>query len=1170
MTEQTNNHTITFTDAQRRAITTLGGSLCVTAGAGSGKTTVLVERYLHLIEVGGMDVPEIVAITFTEKAANQMKEKIREKIKLRLGSGEDPTGCDAWENRYREIGSAWIHTIHGFCTRLLKEYPVEAGIDPHFTMLDETESVILSHRIISDFVHDRLNRDAEAMVRLLTAYGLANTREMFAELLRKREAVLRWAPAYLERSDNKILAPLRAHAEAQLHTLVRELQPLSCPDPSDRIEQLRQEALELFSAGRLQPGRLKDLSAMNLRGGSKKSWGADALAAVKAALSALKDAAKSILPLFDDQRTAPELNLLRDLLGEFRLLAEHYGEAKSSQGMVDFDDLLILARDLLTGNPKVREQCRSRFKTILIDELQDTDPLQMEIVHQICGEDQVPVFAVGDAKQSIYSFRGADVSVFQRFQHEIKRQDERAVIPLNTNFRSQREILTFINHLFERIFPTRPESPDAVCFEALQFHKPSLPREHFVESCFTLAQRGEISATAAREEEAAWIASRIRTMVEQQEVLILDDAHRPAPVRYGDVALLFRAMTDVKLYEQALRSRGIPFTVLSGAGFFDKQEVLDILNLLRILVFPDDEEALIGLLRSPVIGLKDDTLFFMTRDRSLKDGLAQAEGVEEIPDSERAILVRARTTIEKLRRVRDRVRLPELIGRFLDETATPALLLTDPIHGHQRYANLKKLMDLARDFAARPAFGLSEFIDYIGELREKEAREGESPIDEESRDTVRILTVHKAKGLEFPVVFLPDLGRRNSGRSDPIAIDAELGIGIKVPDDKGGLRSSCIRTPVLEVRKRREIDEEKRLFYVACTRARDFLVLSGQISFSNTPKKASTVAMDWLKEALEITEDNFAEDLAYGNRIIKASTLEPGAAPAASDNDRWVDRHPEMLRGEPVAVGENPAADALIRQATSVPAPEPPTRFTVSQLLHFRKCPRGYELSGRWGIAEPPRDVPLPAAPSGGRELGSLVHGILQRWDFEASTLDEQVERTLRRTGLSQQDRREMGARAVELIRNFSMSLAAAEIRRAREVHSELPFLLKLDRSRIEGTIDNLHRNPRGRLVIIDYKTDQIREDEVSARAEDYRFQLAAYALAASRLFQERVDAALVFLHPGITWPLKSDPDQTKAEILSLIRHIQTETAFQKNEARCPQCGYFERFCAATAEDDVI
>ncbi len=1165
MTERTDNHTISFTDAQRRAITTLGKSLCITAGAGSGKTTVLVERYLHLIDTGGMGLSEIVAITFTEKAAKQMKEKIREKIRERCVRCQDRTERHRWEQRSREVGAAWIHTIHGFCTRLLKEHPVEAAIDPHFTTLDETESVILNHRTISDFVDARLNQDADPMVRLLSAYGLANTKEMLAELLRLREAVWYWVPVYLETSDRDLLAPLRARAAAELQSLVDTLRPFSGPEPSDKIEQLRRAALDLFPSGSLAPDRLAELADMNLRGGSKKHWGPDQLGEVKEALKALRKAAAETLPLYDDARVGVELALLRDLLGEFQLLAIHCSEAKASHGLVDFDDLLILARDLLVASPSVRDQCRTRFKTILIDELQDTDPLQMEIVQLICGDDQVPIFAVGDAKQSIYRFRGADVSVFQRFRQEIKRQDPAAVIPLSRNFRSQGEILTFINYLFRRIFP---EQSDAVRFESLQPHKASLPRGHFVESRFTLARRGDVRAAEARDEEAAWIAARIQLMVAQQEALILDDAGQPVPVRYGDIALLFRAMTDVKRYEQALRSRGIPFTVLSGAGFFEKQEVLDTLNLLRVLIYPDDEEALVGLLRSPVIGVTDDTLFFMTRDRSLKEGLAEAEHVPHLPGSERKILMRARTIIEKIRRVRDRVRLPELIGRFLDATTMPALLLSDPVHGHQRYANLKKLMDLARDFAARPTFGLSEFIEYLDALREKEAREAESPIDEEGGDTVRILTIHKAKGLEFPVVFLADLGRTNRGRSDPIEIGAELGIGIRVPDDKKGFQDSAILTQVLKVRKQQEIDEEKRLFYVACTRARDFLVLSGQIRFSDTSKNNGAVSMDWLREALEITEENFGADLPYGEGLVKAATGEPDTRPAPPEADRWVDRHPEILRGEPVPATAAPEADSLIAQVTTEPEPEPPARFTVSQLLHFQQCPRGYELSARWGITEPSRDLPPDGAPSGGRALGSLVHTVLQRWDLKASTVDGLVERALHRAGLSERERREMGLRAVSLIRTFAASPTATEMRRAREVHRELPFLLKLDRFRIEGTIDTLYRNTGGRLVLIDYKTDQIDKREVPTRAEGYRLQLAAYALAADRLFLEEVDAALVFLHPGVTYDLSNDPDRTEEEIRSLIQRIHTATDFQKNREHCPQCGYFERFCAPEAEDN--
>ncbi len=1157
-----NNSEIKFTPNQERAITTLGRNLCVTAGAGAGKTTVLVERYLHLVEQGGMDIQEIAAITFTEKAANQMKEKIRNKIKERITVSRNSAETEAWDGRYREIGSAWIHTIHGFCTRLLKENAVEAGVDPHFTTLDETETVILTHKVIADFINHRLNQDAESMVHVLSAYGLGATKEMLTELLQKREAVRPWTGLYLEKNHGEILSRLQSQAGVEIKTVTEELERLSCADPADKLEEVRLAVLDFLSTPVITKEVLESVAAaIKLNKGSRKKWGEQELSQVKALLGRLRDLAKDFLPLYDDDKAQKELGLLRSLLQEFAFLHDRYKTEKSSQSLLDFDDLLILARDLFKKNAQVLEEYRLRLKTLLVDELQDTDPLQMEIVELICGSHPGRIFAVGDAKQSIYSFRGADVDLFRKFEQKIRKEERQGIIPLNQNFRSQKQILMFINHLFSKVFPAGPRTDQETGFDHLTFHKPSVPQVHFVESFFIPETRGNTQDGRVRE--AGWIASRIQGMVGNRDERILVRENETRPVEFGDIAILFRAMTDVKLYERALRNLAIPFTVISGAGFFEKQEVLDILNLLNLLLYPEDEEALMGLLRSPIIGVRDDTLFFMTRGRSLQQGLSHAEQVQGIDETERAILVRTREMIHKLRRARDRVRVPELIGRFLDETAYPALLLTDPVHGHQRYANLKKLMDFAREFSSRPLFGLSDFIDYIEELQEKEKREGESPIDEESQNTVRILTVHKAKGLEFPVVFLPDLGRRSSGRTDTIEIHSDLGVGINVPDGKGTLEKSFIRSLIVEEKKRERVHEEKRLFYVGCTRAKDFLVLSGQISFPKNPKKDSAIPMDWLKEALEITDQNYSNDIPYGDKKVKARSDSEPVASAAPREQRWIDTYPELKQGKPMPMAEDPSAQSLIEQATSHPDPLPPAGFTVSQLVLYEKCPKGFELSALKGIAEAER-AREESFSSGGRELGNVVHGILQHWDLDPASLKDCVERGLNRSGLANKEQQKLRPRALKLVETFSSMDMSHEIRNTSEAYTEVPFLLKLEGFHLGGTIDRLYRGRSGRLTIIDYKTDTIKKTQVPAKVEEekYGFQLSAYALAAQKLFNEPIDTALVFLDPGITHPLETDPVTTETEILTMIREIQTATSFPLNRERCPTCGYWEPLCS--------
>ncbi|MEK6777666.1 MAG: UvrD-helicase domain-containing protein [bacterium] len=1163
-TTQADHQDIQLTENQKRAITTLGRNICVSAGAGSGKTTVLVDRYLYLLEHGGMEVNGIAAITFTEKAANQMKEKIRSKIQKKIALAEDPVEKEIWSLRFRDAGSAWIHTIHGLCARLLKENAIEAGIDPSFMTLNQTETIILLHRTVRDFINDRLNHEAETMVRLLTAYGLRRTRETLVRMLEHRDIVSAWSDKYRGLSDEEILEPLRSDARARLQSMSRDLEAISCPDQEDLIEKTRQNAITLLCSRELSADALTALSSITLKGGSKKKWGEEELKHAKALLSELKELSAGLVLLYDEDKVRQDLALLRALISEFDLLNERYRAEKTGRGAVDFDDLLILALGLLKQNPEVRNIYRRELLTLLIDELQDTDRLQMEIVRQIAGDEPGRIFAVGDAKQSIYGFRGADVSVFQAFQQQIRANDPEGVIPLNRNFRSQEEILHFLNHLFSRIFPSRPESDEDILFEKLEPHLGSIEGGHFVECFFSGSSDGEkISMEETRRQESAWIASRIREMVENKEERIYLSPGQKRAVQFGDIAILFRATTGLKIYEGALRQLGIPFTVIGGAGFFEKQEVIDVLNLLRVLLYPEDQAALAGFLRSPCAGIRDETLFFMTREQSLSQGLSGAESVEKIDESERRILVRAREMIGKLRSVRDRIRIPELIGRFLDMSGYPAMILTDPVHGKQRYANLKKLMDFAREFSAKPFFDLSDFVGHIEELMEKKTREAESQVDEETQDTVRILTVHRAKGLEFPVVFLPDLAARDGARSGPIQVHRDIGIGIQTPDDRGSFRNSYTSKRIIDECRTNDVNEEKRLFYVAATRAKDFLVLSGQLSFPKKAKPDSAVPMDWLKQAFGITEENYPQDIAYGDRKIRVFTEVKSPDQRIVEEPTWMETYPGILQGEPAPVQEHDAALAMLDRAVRAPVPPRPCRFTVSQLLAFGKCPRGYELSCLCGITEPSLpDQDLP--PTGGKSLGTLVHRILQRWDMDTSSLTAIVDRELHRIDLPAGDKKEARVQSLDLLRRFSAAKTAEDIRKSSEVFTEVPFVFKLGPCQVQGVIDKLFRDRAGHLTLIDYKTDRVVESETASKAGEYRFQLAAYALAAHRLFNEPIETAIVFLHPGVTFPMQTDPDAIEQEILSMVREIQSLTSpfpMCPDRDLCLTCGYSRTFC---------
>jgi len=834
---------------------------------------------------------------------------------------------------------------------------------------------------------------------------------------------------------------------------------------------------------------------------------------------------------------------------------------KAQLGVLDFEDLQIKTRNLLRDHSGIREHYRKNFATLLVDEHQDTDPLQMEIIELLAGGEEGRIFVVGDDKQSIYGFRGADVTVFRDYRAKTAKNGGGCLISLKTNFRSQEEILRFINHLFGRIFPSGNET---IPFEGLDPFRKSLPNEHFIESCLIAAAKEEKkTAEEIRQEEAAALALRIRSMVDKGEKRILSDDGEPRAVQFGDIALLFRAMTDVRIYEDALLQYGIPFTVVSGGGFFKKQEVLDILNFLRLLLNPENDEALAALLRSPAAGVRDDTLYFMTRGRTLSSGLTVAEALDGIDDSEKAILIRTRKLLEDFRHIKNRVEIPELIGGFLDRTGYGAALLADPVYGRQRHANLQKLMDMGRDFSAGPFFGPADFIDYIDELMDRETREGESPVEEEGEDTVKILSIHKAKGLEFPVVILPDLGRNAGGRgSGFVAVDRHLGIGIKIPDGTGGWCSGFLRKRIEETREKEEIEEGKRLFYVAATRARDFLVLSGQVKRSKNPGREAALPMEWLCEALGITEENCREEISYGGRQIRPITPPRKPASEAAETVRWIDRFPELLSGEIPDLSGQIVDEELAKQVFKKPRCRPSRRFTVSQLLLIRKCPRMYELATRFGISEPEVKIPPHGTGGeGGRERGSLVHRILQQWDLRRENLSGTLDLELARSGYPETDQQAIRSEITPWLEVFAQSGTAEEIRRSGQAYAEIPFYLNLQGYRIEGVIDKLYRGPSGRLMILDYKTDGISAEEIETRAAEYRLQLSAYALAVYRLFGEEVETALAFLQPGIIRPIDHDPGRTEIEIIETIRAIDGVKSPLVERTRCLSCGYRESFC---------
>jgi len=873
-----------LTDQQRAARDVRGASVALSAGAGCGKTTVLTERFLW--ELDERNLGELVALTFTEKAARELRERVRAACRSRFEAGDDPA---RWRGVLRGLEAAPIGTFHGFCGRLLRKSPIEAGVAPGFAILEE--SVAPSLR---DAALDRCSRGWLAdldpdFVALAIDFGLAAVRDALADLIaaRTRGDLRDWA----DRDPAEVVAGWRETWEAEVRPMllagfVADAQPgldlLASQPCSNVVMQQRQAFLVTHVPGLPQDpdaegllDRIKEHARVQ-GGGTKTHWPTpEVYEAVKAALEALRKAV-------DATRNALAWDEAASLLaaehgGRLARLAagalDVYDDAKRAAGLLDFDDLLIRARDLLRNrhgpfadptastmriggdsvgfvertNPIDGEgigafhapyadpgprpwqpatgtaPANAPPLALLVDEFQDTDPIQGEILERLAGADlgAGSLFLVGDPKQSIYRFRGAEPRIFQDFRGRFPEPGRRA---LTANFRSVPGILHFVNALFADTFPGEELQP------ARAAGPPGRPAVAFLWADEPAADGAPApSAHQRRGIEARWIARLLaRRIAEGWPVQGTDGSVRNA--HPGDVALLFRALTDVAPYEAALAAEGLDYHVVGGSAYFVQQEVTDLINLLSVIEDPTDALALAGTLRSPFGAVSDDGLYWLATTGA-GDLARNFEGwarIEALSAADRPKVARAHRLLTGWRSLKDRLPMAALIGRALEESGYEAALLGEYL-GARKRANVRKLVRLARRYDRQGGFTLADFVARLRADQRKPPREEQAATTEAEGTSVRLMSIHQAKGLEFPIVVLPDLDRRPTPERPGVAFHPDLGPLVRPPagdDPDGEAGASLGWTIYRRLEEREEAAEALRLFYVATTRARDALILS--------------------------------------------------------------------------------------------------------------------------------------------------------------------------------------------------------------------------------------------------------------------------------------------------------------------------------------------------------
>jgi len=910
---------------QQLAAVAARGAVFVSAGAGTGKTTVLVERFVRAVCDEGLDVDSVLVITYTRKAAGELRARIRAALAAR-----------GRHDLARELDGAWISTIHGFCARLLRAHPFAVGIDPRFHELPEEHGIVIRgeafERALASFC---ASRDPERL-RLLATYGTTGLRRMLTGVYETlRSAGL---PLVLELGDRPGLDELVGELRTAAQCLVEDANAT----PNQRAAAAA--ALDLPE----NPEKLVDLSALKASGPRARTF---------------DDARKRVEQAALEVLAARDKELLQELL---ELFAAEYAAAKERESALDFEDLQLHARDLLRDNPSIRETEQLRFRAIMVDEFQDTNVLQCEIVDAIAGTGsfEKDVFFVGDEFQSIYGFRHADVRVFRA-----RREAAAQRLPLTQNYRSRPEVLAAVNHLFGPAFGTEFQPLTA----SGAFPDPVFG--HPVELLVTDKAAFKDSGEHWRRGEARLIARRVRELV---------DADATAP---GEIVLLFAAGTDAEWYEEELRREGLPTYRSTGRGYFGQQQVVDLLMYLRLLHNRYDDVALATVLASPFVGVSNDALVLIRRHAGRRPLFAGIERSlpDVLPDDDERLTRAFKQRYERLVAASARTSLERLCEQIVTEHDYDLAVLAR-WDGKRRYANLRKLMRLARSYEELRGRDVEGFVRFIRDQEALGAAQLEAVSEEEGADAVRLLTIHGAKGLEFKVVVVADAGRDTGGGSvaDEILALSDGRFGFKVVHPTKGTRAAVFDyEDVRAAEKEADRAERLRLYYVAMTRAVDRLIVSGAVD------ERRDTPMGWVLSRLGCDDElgradgqPFELERGTARFLIRANSPQsPDAAsplPTAATEDGQLALF-SQLPTAPIARGY------VLPDLPPIPAP-PLHRvrsLSYSALALYERCSYRYYAERVAGLREQRGSVPGATGLSA-TEIGDAVHRLLELVDLGA------------------------------------------------------------------------------------------------------------------------------------------------------------------------------------------
>jgi ATP-dependent exoDNAse (exonuclease V) beta subunit len=1126
-------------DSRELIGTALDETMIVEAAAGTGKTTELVGRIVRLIETERARIGEIVAVTFSEKAAGELKLRLREELEhARAKHADDTPQAALLVKAVHDFEDAHVSTIHGFCAELLRDRPVEASVDPAFVVLTESQAEAIFDEAFTGWLQDALAHPGEGVRRSLRRPvrwqsddeeqngPIARLRGAADELREWRDHAAAWKrPAYDRGAEIESLVDhLRRVADITANPLKKGdvfwQDTTKVRRVSNEIDRQRRvgggdldgwEAALVLLADDRELARPRKGSGTAYKAGISRQAAHDALTELLQRLAA-----------FRDQADADLAALLHE---ELRDCLERYEARKRSAGAVDFLDLLIKARDLVRDQPAVRKRFRDRFRVLLIDEFQDTDPLQVELLRLLASEEggglrRGALFIVGDPKQSIYRFRRADVGAYRHIADQMSREGA-VPVTLQTSFRSVPSIQRFVNAAFREEMTGDDESLQAK-YVAM---RPDRPDEKGQPSIVALPVprpygRRQVTLGALAESQPRAIGEFVRWLIEDSQWTVALPTSRRRIIA-SDICLLFRRFAhfggDVtRPYVEALESRAVPHLLVGGKTFHEREEVDAVRVALTAIEWPEDELSVYATLHGPLFAIGEEELLEFHAIQHVFHPYRVPEG---LPDR-LAPIAKALTTLRELHAARNHRPVADTIGRLLAGTRAHAGFILWR-GGEQVLANILHISDLARRYEGEGGLSFRGFVDRLREASGR-AEAPEAPILEEGSEGVRLMTVHKAKGLEFPIVILADIGCKLSRSDASRYLDSERGLcAVRI----GGWAPLDLLEHNDEEAKRDEA-EGVRLAYVAATRARDMLVVP---AVGDGPYQTGWVSP--LNRALYPPRDmrqspgagpgcpTFAGKDTVLERPIgqqpDASTVRPGAyemadaASAESYTVVWWD--PQLLEKEADDPRGLRREDLISKEA--LPADVAADRASYEQWRATREAAQQAGATpsvsivtvSEWAAAAGPdapgidseavdvEDAGAFGTTASGRRFGTLVHSLLAVVPLTASSADVvELARIHARVLTATDTERDEAALIVSRVLQHSrLEQARAAVAAGRICRREAPVSIVRDGVLVDGQVDLAYETTSG-WVVVDFKTDV----ELGGHEDAYRRQIALYALA--------------------------------------------------------------------------